>query len=105
MPWVGFQQGKLLVGNVADVFGQRRILLPKVGGRTMFHSALERLCPAIALVVKRATDCCIETACSKVGLYARINGLGMVLVKPRIQFLQLLLGELVYRAFNVKYAI
>lgn len=71
----------------------------------MFHSALERLCQATALVVKSATDSCVEATCGKVGLDAGINGLRVVLVKPRIQFLQLLLGELVYRAFNVKYAI
>ncbi len=60
---------------------------------------------AISFVVERTMDSCVEAAGGKVGLEARIDGLGVVLVKPRIQLLQLLLTELVYSALDFPYCI
>jgi hypothetical protein len=71
----------------------------------MFHPVLEWLNPAISLVVESAMNGRVEAACRKVGLHARINGLRVVPIKPRIQFLQLLIGELSYCALDFLYRI
>jgi hypothetical protein len=42
----------------------------------------------------------VETTRRKVGLNVSIDGLGMMLVKPQVQFLQLLRREGAYCAFN-----
>ena len=60
---------------------------------------------AICFVGERAMDSCVEAAGGKVGFDARINGLRVVLVKPRIQLPQLLLTELVDRALDLPYRV
>jgi hypothetical protein len=46
-------------------------------------------------------DSLVEMARRKVRLNASINGLRVMLIKPQIQFVQLLGRERVYRAFNL----
>jgi hypothetical protein len=67
----------------------------------MSHPGLGRPNPAVLFVVQSAMNGCVEAARRKVGLNPGINGLGVMLIKPRIQLLQLLRRERIDCAFDL----
>jgi hypothetical protein len=59
----------------------------------MLHPALKRLDSTAFFVVQSAMDGFVETARRKIGLNASVDGLRTILVKPGVQFFQLLRRE------------
>jgi hypothetical protein len=86
---VGFEQRKLFVGTDAHVRRERPVFPPKARGRAMLHAPLKRLNTTVLFVIQSVGNGVVETACRKVGLKAGIDGLGVVLIQPSIQFRQL----------------
>jgi hypothetical protein len=91
----------LLVGAGADVLRKSPVFLPKIRSSAMLHPTLERLNPTLFFIVQSAINGFVEAPRLKVGLNAGINGLRAVLVKPQVQFIQLLRRECLYTTFNL----
>src|SRR5690349_19064115 len=79
--------------------------LPEIRGSAMLHLTLKRLNASVLFVFQSAVNGFIQASGGKVGLNASINSLRMVLVKPRVQFPQLLRCEHVYSARNLLYRV
>src|SRR5262245_29608540 len=87
---VGLEQRKLPVGAALDVRCKGSVFAPKGRGRPVLHAGLEWLNAPALFVVQCAGNGVVQTTRGKVGLKARVDGLRVVLIQPRIKFGQLL---------------
>lgn len=77
------------------------VLTPKIGSAAMLHRGLERLRATVLFVVQGAPDGRIEAPACKIGLNARVDGRGAVLLKPGVQFLDFARRERSDGAFDL----
>jgi len=66
----------------------------------MLHAPLKRLNPTVFFIIESAMNRFIKAAGCNVRLDTLIDKRRMALVKPQVQFVQLLRRERIYGAFN-----
>ncbi len=74
--------------------------LPEIRSGLVLHWELERSNATVLFMFRSVINRFIEPSSRKIGLNTSINRLGVVLVKPCVQFLDLSWAESLYRLFN-----
>src|SRR5271165_4758088 len=94
------QQRELLVGPRADICRQGAVIIPEIRVRSMYRHTLEELCVAGFMIGQSAINTIVDASGLKIGFELRVDQLRMALVKPPVQFIQLLRRERVCGAFD-----
>jgi len=102
---VGLQQGELFVRASPNLLRKRGILPPKGRRGAMLHGELERPGATIRFVIQSLPNGCVEAAGGEIVCKTSIDGLRVVPVKPRVQFVQLFRREGVDGALDILYGV